>query len=335
MATYNGEQHIKEQLDSIARQDLLPIELVVTDDGSTDSTLQIVDAFASAAPFTVRIFRNENKLGYADNFLKAASLCQGDLIAFCDQDDIWLENKLSVCEAFFGNSAVMLAVHAAQTISNSKKSRACYPHFSNTEILNLDTCNPFANRPGFAMVIRRELLCLVDHRQRPAAIYSHDHWLWFLAASSGQVATIADNLMLYRQHRGNVFGAPQPLSVIQQASRVAATIDYDQSADFELRCAHILSVVARQYPEREDRLNLSRKKLEFRSKLHRIRTRIYKEPLPWRRASAFMEIVLLGGYCPDKSGTRLGLRAAMKDFLFGVPGVYRFFASEPRPSKQT
>src|ERR1700728_1787253 len=119
MATFNGEKYIREQLDSIAGQTLLPFELVITDDGSTDATLGIVENFASVAPFPVKIHRNESRLGYANNFIRAASLCQGELIAFCDQDDIWMTEKFSVCSEFFRDSEVVLAAHSAVTIADS------------------------------------------------------------------------------------------------------------------------------------------------------------------------------------------------------------------------
>ncbi|MGA8529432.1 MAG: glycosyltransferase, partial [Acidobacteriaceae bacterium] len=116
MATYNGEKYIREQLDSIARQSLLPYELVVTDDGSTDGTLEMVEDFARSAPFPVKIHRNDVRLGFADNFFKAASLCEGELIAFSDQDDVWLEDKLSVCSSHFVDPDVFLVAHSAWTL---------------------------------------------------------------------------------------------------------------------------------------------------------------------------------------------------------------------------
>src|SRR6516165_6563427 len=94
MATYNGAHFIRAQLESIAQQTLLPSELVVRDDASSDHTLNIVEQFASHAPFPIRIYRNAVRLGYPDNFMQAAALTTGKWIAFCDQDDIWLSQKL-------------------------------------------------------------------------------------------------------------------------------------------------------------------------------------------------------------------------------------------------
>jgi glycosyltransferase involved in cell wall biosynthesis len=100
MCTYNGEKFIKEQLESIAAQTRLPMELVICDDRSTDSTTDIIKAFAKSAPFAVRFKLNAVNLGgsakgITKNFEQAAGLCTGDLIAFCDQDDVWLPQKLA------------------------------------------------------------------------------------------------------------------------------------------------------------------------------------------------------------------------------------------------
>src|SRR5438270_1073780 len=97
MATFNGERYLKTQLDTIARQSVLPTELVVSDDGSNDQTLSVVADFARSAPFQVTTVRNETRLGFADNFLQAARLCEGDAVAYADQDDFWLSHKLEVC----------------------------------------------------------------------------------------------------------------------------------------------------------------------------------------------------------------------------------------------
>src|SRR5258708_2267565 len=117
MATYNGASFIQDQLDSLAKQDLLPDELVISDDGSTDDTLDIVVAFAQQAPFPVHVHRNETRLGYRSNFMRAAGLARSDLIAFCDQDDIWDPRKLKICAAAFDDPEVLLVYHNARIVT--------------------------------------------------------------------------------------------------------------------------------------------------------------------------------------------------------------------------
>src|SRR5271163_793730 len=119
MATYNGAGFIAEQLDSFARQTALPSELVVTDDCSSDSTLEVVSAFAANAPFPVRIEKNVERLGYKANFMKAAGLCRSDFIAFSDQDDVWLPRKLESCLARFDLDDVLLIYHNATAVTEA------------------------------------------------------------------------------------------------------------------------------------------------------------------------------------------------------------------------
>ena len=94
MATYNGEKFILEQLESFANQTVLPNEVVITDDCSTDNTLSLINSFKKTAPFTVRVYSNETNLGYTQNFNKALQLCTNELIFLSDQDDVWFPNKI-------------------------------------------------------------------------------------------------------------------------------------------------------------------------------------------------------------------------------------------------
>jgi len=94
MAAYKGERFLREQFDSVARQTLPPFELVITDDSPDSGTYDLVMEFARRMSFPVRIYRNAQRLGFHANFCKAISLCKGDFVAFCDQDDVWMDNKL-------------------------------------------------------------------------------------------------------------------------------------------------------------------------------------------------------------------------------------------------
>jgi glycosyltransferase involved in cell wall biosynthesis len=101
MCTYNGERFLSQQLESIADQTRLPTELVICDDRSTDATADMIQKFASSAPFSVRFNLNPVNLGgtakgITRNFEQASRLCTGDLIAFCDQDDVWFPQRLAV-----------------------------------------------------------------------------------------------------------------------------------------------------------------------------------------------------------------------------------------------
>src|SRR5438876_11483502 len=94
LATYQGEQFLPEQLDSYLNQTRLPDELCVSDDGSGDGTIQIIEEFRRRAPFPVRLVAPAERLGSNRNFEHAATNCTGDVILFSDQDDVWLRRHM-------------------------------------------------------------------------------------------------------------------------------------------------------------------------------------------------------------------------------------------------
>jgi glycosyltransferase involved in cell wall biosynthesis len=204
MATYNGAKYLLDQLDSLAAQTLMPYELVVTDDGSTDATLEILDEFARRAPFPVHIHRNPERLGYRDNFLKAARLCTGDLIAFCDQDDVWMSDKLLCVARVFADDNLLLVLHDALAVTEQLKTVAY--------IRTPDYAMPFSVQFGFTMVFRADLPFGIkidrppSERDAGGAPLAHDQWISFLAYSLGKCHVIREPLVLYRQHGNNTCG---------------------------------------------------------------------------------------------------------------------------------
>jgi glycosyltransferase involved in cell wall biosynthesis len=213
MGTYNGAGFIAEQLASFARQTVLPSELVVTDDGSTDNTLDVVAAFAAHAPFPVHIERNVERLGYRANFMKAAGLCGSDFIAFSDQDDIWLPHKLETCLVQFHTKDVLLVYHNATIVTETLEPMGSADMLAAPQVLNPpQSLDPFHFGWGLTLVFRRALLNLNDlwpmsldfiHLDK---VEAHDQWFCFLASSLGTIAYIEEPLVLYRQHGNNTFG---------------------------------------------------------------------------------------------------------------------------------
>ena len=118
LCTYNGEKYLQEQLDSLASQTRLPDELVVCDDFSTDKTIEILEAFAKTAPFSVQLFQNEQNLGFNRNFENASLKCIMDVIFFCDQDDIWEPEKIQSYMELFESDAQTGFVISDSKINN-------------------------------------------------------------------------------------------------------------------------------------------------------------------------------------------------------------------------
>jgi glycosyltransferase involved in cell wall biosynthesis len=212
LATYNGARYLPELLASLAGQERPPDELVIGDDGSSDETLRILHDFAENAAFPVQVATNAERLGYADNFLCIAARCAGDVICFCDQDDIWLASKLSRVEEAFGSApAPILVAHYGDVVNASGQPLGrrfprgdveggfCPPHA------------PEAHFPGFAISIRSDLLSVTDRATRPkdgdprAELLGHDTWTWLLASCVGTILVLPEALVSYRQHQ-NLFG---------------------------------------------------------------------------------------------------------------------------------
>jgi hypothetical protein len=98
MSTFNGERYIYEQIKSIMNQTRPIDELVLSDGGSTDRTLAIVEEMGEFASFSIKILRPNKRLYPHENFAKAVAHCQGDIIFLCDQDDVWMDHKVeAIC----------------------------------------------------------------------------------------------------------------------------------------------------------------------------------------------------------------------------------------------
>jgi glycosyltransferase involved in cell wall biosynthesis len=207
MATYNGASFIREQLDSLAAQIVLPCELVVADDGSTDETLEIIADFSLTAPFPVHLYRNAQRLQYRANFMQCASRCSGDLIAFCDQDDIWDRDKLATVVQQFENVAVDLIYHDLR-LMDANGSLAMSP---GPELVPL-SIDQWTVIRGLTQVFRRTLMkysdlwkISVDHLN-PDECLAHDQWFVFLAYSFNSIHHLSKPLLSYRLHATNLYG---------------------------------------------------------------------------------------------------------------------------------
>lgn len=216
MATFNGASYLQEQLDSLAAQKFLPHELVLCDDGSTDATLAIAEKFAALAPFPVRITRNAVRLGHADNFLNAASSCQGEWIAFCDQDDSWLPNRLAAAAAAIGaeDDDLMMVVQAAELSDHAlNPSGRRLPEIAHRHVRPRNAHYGFWVRPGFSLTIRGSLVRALPWHERPLNYLpcqlpqSHDKWVCMLANALGNVAYLPESAAFFRRHDAALTGS--------------------------------------------------------------------------------------------------------------------------------
>lgn len=198
MATYNGERYIADQLKSIAEQSLLPTELVVSDDCSTDGTVDAIERFIELAPFEVLLSRNQKTLGYARNFNAALHKTSGDLVFLCDQDDVWYKHKIArMVEAAqqFQDAQVIMC--------DAALARECLTPVGRTKLHQIKASGLKESEyvMGAATVVRRSFLELV--LPIPESFPAHDDWIVRLAEGVGAKLILREVLQLYRRHAGN------------------------------------------------------------------------------------------------------------------------------------
>ncbi|CAN0618908.1 rhamnosyltransferase [Burkholderia multivorans] len=217
LATWNGERYLPAMLESIAAQTFGNWRLVVRDDGSTDGTCAIVDAFARRFPGKVEIVKDgEGRLGAAGNFAAAAKVCDAAYVAFADQDDVWLPRKLELAMAGMVDSerqlgaGVPVVVHTDLRVVDEALNEIA-PSF--IRHMRLD---PVGGAKLERLVVRNiatgcTMLCnraLVDMALPvPSEAPLHDWWFVLVGACFGAVVFINEATVLYRQHAANVVGA--------------------------------------------------------------------------------------------------------------------------------
>jgi len=227
MCTYNGACFITEQLISIAAQTQLPDEVIICDDDSSDGTLDIIARFASNAPFSINYYKNPTQLGVAKNFEFAISLCTGDIIFLCDQDDVWLPQKIEkIISVFLANEHIGL-VFSNGFVTDSRLSRLGYTVWE-TYGLDEKSQRTLTGEDPLSFLIRRYAItgATMAFRSNLKKIilpipeyWIHDAWISCLAASQGSIATVIEPLILYRQHEGNVIGGKR-LSLQEEVSQI-------------------------------------------------------------------------------------------------------------------
>ena len=333
MATFNGEAFLEDQLASLSKQTRAPEELVICDDGSSDATVDILERFAKVAPFQVRIERNKGRLGHGKNFLKAASLCKGELVAFCDQDDVWLKNKLEAsAKSFETPDAPSVAVHSAEVVDANLKSLGyefpCNPVDSRVPAAR---CIPCKHWVGFALTFRRELLALVpallfDEVLSVAPDIGHDHWVCFLAGMDRGFAFRREPLALYRQHAANTFGTDRDVMAKLAWARMRMIRDneagYQQHAASMELWADVIARARMQGTLRADEVQATRWETVHRDLVRRLRSRalIYRTGVPTsQRLRGLSNLIKDGAYVPNFEGG-LGRRAVLKDAAVAAAG---------------
>lgn len=246
LATYNGEKYIKTQLESLFNQTYTDFEILVSDDGSSDRTIEIIADFQKEHPDKLRFIPDKTPSGGAkNNFFKLMGYADADYIMFCDQDDYWLPEKIELTLKKMKETekeCIPTLVHTDLSVSDQNlnvlhKSFFKMQHFERNMKLNLGKSIAQNTVTGCTVMINRPLLELARHDNHESIIM-HDWWLTVLAATFGKVGVLKQPTILYRQHGNNSVGAKtfsQSFQLyLRKEKSISSSLDisYEQAAYF-------------------------------------------------------------------------------------------------------
>jgi len=197
MAAYNGEKYIKQQLDSILCQLDRDDEIVISDDNSTDRTVEIIKSYADTR---IRIL-NANFRNFSKNFENALKNAQGDYIFLSDQDDVWLPDKYKRCLEILQKYDLVVTDSILVDEDLKEIEPSFFDCFSSGKgiIKNIYRGRYF----GSCMAFRKNALKYSLPLPQPKAI-AHDLWIGLVAEITGKVLFLKEPYLLYRRHENAI-----------------------------------------------------------------------------------------------------------------------------------
>ena len=212
IAAYHGEKYIGEQLKSLFKQTRIPDEILIGDDSSDDKTFLAVEAVRSHYTGELKYFRNTPRLGVVQNFVHLAKAATGDFIFFCDQDDVWLPEKIeklaaileqdSTCQVAVCNSKMMDA--ELNSLHETLLDGVSDFHKKMEQINQGKGFFPLLNQSigfsGHNMAIRKDFLYIFNSIPQNCL---HDLWLQYCSGFLGVLRYLDEVLTLYRVHANN------------------------------------------------------------------------------------------------------------------------------------
>lgn len=213
MATYNGEKYISEQIESVLTQTFEDFCIYIHDDGSNDKTSEIIQRYERDNPGRVIIMEGSAQGGARNNFLYMLKNVEADIYMFCDQDDVWMEDKLeksvSVFEKNTGNSPMLVYTDLRYVDKNLRIIKNSYFEYTGknparNSVQNILKKNLFI---GCTLAFNRKLRDIAINYRNINNIQMHDWWLGLIASVKGNMFFVNEQMVMYRQHDSNVTGA--------------------------------------------------------------------------------------------------------------------------------
>ncbi len=314
MATYNGAEYVEEQLDSIVTQTNGNWHLTICDDMSTDRTRELVERYVDQYPDKMTLYENTVNSGSAGaNFMELLQSADAEYVMFCDQDDVWLPDKIEMTyramkrmEQKYGERTPLL-VHTDVMVAN-RQLQVVNP--SLMELQELEGYDrTFAKQlvqncvTGCTVMMNRALV--EKAKRRPVQMIMHDWWVALVAAAFGHIGYISTPTMLYRQHGGNAEGAKNYRSLSQtvkmaterEAILHSIQLTYDQAMEFYV-------MYGAELPKKQYQILTDYCGMQYKPGILRLMTTLRRGYVKtgWNRRMGHLMYLVLGEY--GKSATR-------------------------------
>jgi glycosyltransferase involved in cell wall biosynthesis len=206
LSTYNGERYLNDLLDSINMQCFRSFHLYIRDDGSSDKSPDLIETYAGA---NIKKFVKGRNVGVVDSFFDLLGMAGDnyDYYAFCDQDDIWLKDKLSYAVELLNakSSDIPVLYFSRYELVSSALRHIKYSHtpqkigFGNAIVQNIVTgCTSVINKRARALILEK----------KPVKVHMHDWWFYLVISAFGELVFDKRVSIKYRIHDGNVIGSP-------------------------------------------------------------------------------------------------------------------------------
>jgi len=303
LATYNGGEYLGKLIESLLAQTVRDFRLYIRDDKSTDGTFSTATEYAAKYPGVVFAEQNEENSGGAHyNFIKMMIGCKDDYVMLCDQDDVWLSDKIEKSlrkiketEQIYGVSTPVL-IHTDLTVTDENLNiiSPSYRKMSNTGYGFNALNNLLAmNIPtGCTIIYNRALADLIT--AEPDYMVMHDWWLSLTAAAFGKITSIDEPTVLYRQHSDNSLGAKRARSakyvryVLTHIEIMAEKINnsYKQAGSF-------LKMFSDKLTEKQKELVAAHAAMPMRSKAGKLRTMLRYNTFMYGAARKTGQVIVL------------------------------------------
>ena len=287
LAVYNGEKYLAQQIDSILSQTVKDIKIVIRDDGSCDNSVDIINYYCNNYPDKVFCLNGSPTGSAKQNFAKLLEACDDDYIMFCDQDDVWLPQKvgttLAAMQKSEGGSKIPVLVHTDLKVVDQNLKVISDSFFKFQKLIQSEITLPrllVQNYvTGCTVMINRALK--EKCKKIPNDCIMHDWWLALVAVIFGRLVCVNESTMLYRQHSDNQVGAKASYGIafIKRKISTLSEVRKNYNATY-IQAAELLDVYGESLSKRDKeilQIYCRIRKMNKIKKIHTVRKYDFKK----------------------------------------------------------